>query len=196
MNSLPSSYYKHPQSLVETEHVGEGTTIWAFVHVLPNVIIGSNCNICDHCFIEGGARLGDEVTVKTGVSIWDGVTLENKVFVGPNAVFTNDLLPRSKNAEYTMLATLVKTGASIGANATILSGVTIGRFALIGIGSVVTRDVPDYALVYGNPARQRGWVDEQGNKLVLQKDGHWQSITGQLYIEAENGLTLTPVATS
>lgn len=191
MNNSTASYYKHPQALVETEQIGEGTTIWAFVHVLHNVVIGSHCNICDHCFIEGGVRIGNEVTVKTGVSIWNGVTLEDKVFVGPNAVFTNDLLPRSKNVEYQMLATQVKTGASIGANATILSGITIGRFALVGIGSVVTRDVPDYALVYGNPARQHGWVDEQGNKLVNQADGNWQSPDGKkVYQLTAAGLTL------
>lgn len=157
----------HPSALVETEKIGEGTRIWAFVHILAGARIGTNCNICDHCFLEGGARLGNDVTLKTGVSIWDGVVLEDNVFVGPNAVFTNDLLPRSKNNAYTLRTTTVKTGASIGANATILSGITIGRFALIGIGSVVTRDVPDYALVYGNPARQHGWVNEQGEKASL-----------------------------
>lgn len=190
----PDSYYKHPHSLVETEEIGDDTTIWAFVHVLPKAVIGSRCNICDHCFIEGGVKIGNDVTVKTGVSIWEGVTLEDKVFVGPNAVFTNDLLPRSKNTDYQMQQTLVKTGASIGANATILSGIAIGRFALIGIGAVVTHNVPDYALVYGNPARQRGWVDEQGNKLTEQVNGHWQSVTGQLYAPTPSGLA--PVTNS
>ena len=188
MSLSSDSYYKHPRSLVETDAIGTGTTIWAFVHVLPGAIIGSRCNICDHCFIEGGVKIGDEVTVKTGVSIWDGVTLEDKVFVGPNAVFTNDLLPRSKNTDYRMQQTLVKTGASIGANATVLSGVTIGQFALIGIGAVVTRNVPDYGLVYGNPARQRGWVDEHGNKLTEQAAGSWQSVTGKVYTPTPNGL--------
>lgn len=189
---LPTdTYYKHPQSLVETENIGKGTTIWAFVHVLPGATIGEHCNICDHCFIEGGVIIGNEATVKTGVSIWDGVVLQDKVFVGPNAVFTNDLLPRSKNAAYLMQATLVKTGASIGANATVLSGITIGRYALIGIGSVVTHDVPDYALVYGNPARQHGWVDERGEKLTADGAGQWRSTDGTLYAEVENGLIMS-----
>lgn len=189
---LPTdTYYKHPQSLVETENIGKGTTIWAFVHVLPGATIGKHCNICDHCFIEGGVIIGNEATVKTGVSIWDGVVLQDKVFVGPNAVFTNDLLPRSKNAAYLMQATLVKTGASIGANATVLSGITIGRYALIGIGSVVTHDVPDYALVYGNPARQHGWVDERGEKLTADGAGQWRSTDGTLYAEVANGLIMS-----
>ncbi len=184
------NYYKHPQSLVETEQIGSDTTIWAFAHVLRGAIIGERCNICDHCFIEGGVRIGNEVTIKTGVSIWNGVTLEDRVFIGPNAVFTNDLLPRSKNAGYQMLNTLVKTGASIGANATILAGVTIGRFALVGIGSVATRNVPDYALVYGNPARQHGWVDEQGEKLLEAENGHWHSGDGQrTYQLTQAGMT-------
>lgn len=135
--------------------------------------------------------IGNEATVKTGVSIWDGVVLQDKVFVGPNAVFTNDLLPRSKNAAYLMQATLVKTGASIGANATVLSGITIGRYALIGIGSVVTHDVPDYALVYGNPARQHGWVDERGEKLTADGAGQWRSTDGTLYAEVANGLIMS-----
>lgn len=188
MDSMTNTYYKHPQSLVETEAVGRGTTIWAFVHILPGAIVGEDCNICDHCFIEGGVVIGNEVTVKTGVSIWDGVMLQDKVFVGPNAVFTNDLLPRSKNTAYSMQPTLVKRGASIGANATILSGTTIGQYALIGIGAVVTRDVPDYALVYGNPARQHGWVDERGEKLTANGVGQWRSMDGTLYVEVANGL--------
>ena len=182
----------HPTAIVESQAIGTDTCVWAFVHILPGAVIGERCNICDHCFIEGQVRIGNEVTVKTGVSIWDGVTLEDRVFIGPNAVFTNDLLPRSRNAAYQMQRTLVKAGASIGANATVLSGLTIGRSALVGIGSVVTRDVPDYGLVYGNPARQRGWVDEQGNKLTEQADGRWQSVTGQLYTSTPSGLA--PVA--
>ena len=178
----------HPSALVETDQIGEGTRIWAFVHILKGAYIGKDCNICDHCFLEGGAQLGDNVTLKTGVSVWNGVVLEDNVFVGPNAVFTNDLLPRSKNTAFTLRVTLVKRGVSIGANATILSGITIGRFALVGIGSVVTRDVLDHALVYGNPARQHGWVDEKGQRMTMAESGIWISESGYSYCETPAGL--------
>ncbi|RZK34659.1 MAG: N-acetyltransferase [Hymenobacter sp.] len=158
-------YYCHPYSLVETTSIGNGTRVWAFVHILSRAIIGANCNICDHCFIENDVTIGDNVTIKCGVYLWDGITLEDDVFVGPNVVFTNDVRPRSKNTAYKLEPIIVKKGASLGANSTILAGVTIGKYALVGIGSVVTRDVPDYALVYGNPARQKGRVDEAGNKI-------------------------------
>lgn len=151
-----ASYYKHPNSLVETEDIGSGTTIWAFVHVLPRARIGKNCNICDHCFIEGGVIIGNNVTLKCGIYLWDGLQLQDNVFLGPNVVFTNDLRPRSKNRHYTLTETIVEYGASIGANSTILAGVRIGRFSMAGIGSIITRDVKDYALVYGNPAKQHG----------------------------------------
>lgn len=181
-----SSPYCHPQSLVETTDIGIGTRVWAFVHILPGAIIGKDCNICDHCFIESKVRIGNDVTLKCGVYLWDGITLEDSVFVGPNVVFTNDVRPRSKNTAYTMLPTIVQQGASLGANSTILAGITIGRYAMTGIGSVVTRDVPAYALVYGNPARQHGWVDEQGEKLqpIDDQPSYWQAqTTGQVYHE-------------
>ncbi|WP_151087650.1 N-acetyltransferase [Hymenobacter baengnokdamensis] len=184
-----ASYYSHPQALVETQAIGEGTRIWAFAHVLPGALIGKHCNICDHCFIEGQVRLGDNVTIKCGVYLWDGITLEDNVFVGPSVVFTNDVRPRSKNNSYSLLNTLVKQGASLGANSTILAGITVGRYALTGIGSVVTRNVPDYALVYGSPARQHGWVDEMGQKLVAAGAGRWVSVDGSRYYqEIDQGL--------
>ena len=182
-------YYVHPSSLVEATDVGEGTTIWAFVHLLAGVRVGRNCNICDHCFAEAGVVLGNNVTLKCGVYLWNGTTLEDDVFVGPNVVFTNDVHPRSKNRDYTLKPVLVCKGASLGANSTILAGITVGRYALVGIGAVVTRDVPDYALVYGNPARQHGWVDETGEKLLVDGPGCWRSADGQrAYSETNRGL--------
>jgi acetyltransferase-like isoleucine patch superfamily enzyme len=149
----------HRNALVEADAlVGPGTRIWAFVHVLPGAIIGRDCNICDHVLIEGGASLGDRVTVKSGVQLWEGITLEDDVFVGPNATFTNDLFPRSKDHPREYAKTLVRRQASIGANATILAGTEVGVNAMVGAGSVVTRDVPPNAIVQGNPARITGYV--------------------------------------
>lgn len=146
------SFFKHSHSLVESEHIGENTRIWAFAHVLPGASIGSDCNICDHVFIENDVIIGDKVTIKCGVQIWDGIRLEDDVMVGPNATFTNDLFPRSKQP-FQLRSTVVERGASIGANATILCGITIGAGAMIGAGSVVTKDVPPRAVVVGNPGR-------------------------------------------
>ncbi len=143
----------HPSADVQSKQIGEGTRIWQFVVVLPGAVIGRDGNICSHCFIENQVVVGDRVTVKCGVQLWDGVTLEDDVFVGPNATFTNDREPRSRNAGATLLPTLVKKGASIGANATILPGLTIGEGAVVGAGAVVTKDVPPRTLVVGNPAR-------------------------------------------
>ena len=161
------SYFVHPQALVETESIGEGTRIWAFAHVMRDARIGSNCNVCDHAFVESNVVIGDAVTIKNGVAIWDGVTLADHVFVGPNAVFTNDLNPRAevKKSRAQFVATDVQEGATIGANATIVCGVTIGRYAFVGAGAVVIRDVAPYALVVGNPARQIGFMCECGERL-------------------------------
>lgn len=155
----------HPAALVETRDVGPGTRVWAFAHLLPGTRIGRDCNVCDHTFVESGVTLGNRVTVKCGIYLWTGVTCEDDVFLGPNVVFTNDLFPRSGQHIDAYVPTLLRRGASIGANATILAGTTIGRWAMIGAGSVVTRDVPNYALVYGNPARHRGWVGRFGRRL-------------------------------
>jgi len=146
------NYYTHPQALVESDAIGEHTRIWAFTHVLPGARIGSDCNICDHVFIENDVIIGDRVTIKCGVQIWDGIRLADDVMIGPNATFTNDLFPRSKKP-FQLRSTIVEQGASIGANATILCGITIGAGAMIGAGSVVTRDVPPNAVVVGNPGR-------------------------------------------
>ncbi len=162
-----TDHFKHPTALVESESIGAGTRIWAFAHVLKGAEIGRDCNIGDHCFIEGDVKIGDQVVIKNGVSVWSGVTLEDYVFVGPNAVFTNDLFPRAKLYHEQDLRTVVRTGASIGANATIRCGIEIGRWAMIGAGSVLTRDLPDFGLAYGVPARQRGWVCACGEPLGL-----------------------------
>lgn len=150
--------YIHPQALVETASVGEGTRIWAFAHVLPGARIGSDCNICDGVFIENDVIIGDRVTVKCGVQLWDGVRLEDDVMVGPNATFTNDKFPRSKDYSTPFQQTVVERGASIGANATLLPGITVRQEAMVGAGAVVTRDVPPRAIVQGNPARITGYV--------------------------------------
>ena len=153
-DTIMNDIFIHPNSIVEKgTTVGNGTRIWAFVHILGGAKIGDDCNICDHVFIENDVIIGNRVTVKSGVQLWDGIRIENNVFIGPNATFTNDKFPRSKHYPSQFLRTLVKEGASIGANATILPGLTIGKKAMIGAGSVVIHEVPDYALVVGNPAR-------------------------------------------
>lgn len=153
------NFYVHEKALCESTTIGDGTRIWAFAHVLPGARLGAGCNICDGVFIENDVVVGDSVTVKCGVQLWDGVTLEDNVFVGPNATFTNDLRPRSKVYPEAFLRTVVETGASIGANATILPGIRIGRNAMIGAGAVVTRSVPPNAIVVGNPAKIVGYAN-------------------------------------
>lgn len=157
-----AEYFRHPQALVESERIGRGTRIWAFAHVLPGAVIGEDCNLCDHTFIENDVVIGDRVTIKCGVQVWDGVRLEDDVFVGPNATFTNDPAPRSRQHLAAYPRTVVREGASIGANATILPGLTIGRRAMVGAGAVVTRSVPAYAVVVGNPARIVRYVEAVG----------------------------------
>ena len=145
-------YFVHEKAICESKNIGTATKVWAFAHILPDAKIGSNCNICDHVFIENDVDIGDNVTIKCGVQIWDGISIGSNVFIGPNATFTNDRFPRSKVYPEKFLKTRIEDGASIGANATILPNVTIGKNALVGAGAVVTKDVPPNAIVTGNPA--------------------------------------------
>jgi len=152
------SITRHPTAIVETDQIGDGTRIWAFVHLLPGARVGEDCNLCDHVFIENDVRIGDRVTIKSGVQLLDGIRIEDDVFVGPNVAFTNDPFPRSKKRPEKFAVTLVQKGASIGANATILPGVTIGQNAMVGAGAVVTKNVPPNSIVVGNPARIVNYV--------------------------------------
>ncbi len=167
----------HHLSDVQSANIGSNTNIWQFCVVLKDAYIGQNCNICANVLIENDVHIGDNVTVKSGVQLWDGITLEDNVFIGPNATFTNDLTPRSKMHDKGFLRTKVCKGASIGANATIVCGIEIGEYAMVGAGSVVTHDVPANQLWYGNPARQRGYVTNDGIILDMNK----QDKDGNIY---------------
>lgn len=171
-----SNFFVHPQGLCESKDIGEGTRVWAFAHVLPGARLGRDCNVCDQVFIENDVVIGDRVTIKCGVQVWDGVRLHDDVFVGPNVTFTNDPFPRSKQRPEKFATTVVKEGASIGANATILPGVVIGQHAMIGAGSVVTRDVPANAIVKGNPARIAGYTNASRADSKSLVDVHAESI--------------------
>lgn len=149
----------HPLADVKSTVIGAGTRVWQFSVIFAGAKIGENCNLCAHTLIEGDVVVGNNVTVKSGVFLWDGTRIEDNVFIGPNATFTNDLMPRSKVYPAAFNGILVKQGASIGANATILPGITIGQNAMVGAGAVVTRDVPDNAVVVGNPAKIRRYLE-------------------------------------
>lgn len=164
----------HPAALVQATDIGVGTRIWAFTHILKGARIGADCNIGGHCYIESSVSVGDRVTVKNGVSLWDGVALEDGVFVGPSVVFTNDRRPRSpRNSEVAgryagtdwLLETVVCRGATVGAGAVVLPGITIGEFAFVAAGALVTADVPAHGLVRGSPARLVDWVCRCGANL-------------------------------
>lgn len=159
----------HSLSDVRSKDIGDNTRVWQYCVILPGAVIGSDCNICANVLIENKVLIGDRVTVKSGVQLWDGVTIEDDVFIGPNVTFTNDLVPRSKVYPDEFAETLVKKGASIGANSTIIAGHTIGEYALIGAGSVVTKDVPAYTVWYGNPALLRGYITVDGKILGPDK---------------------------
>jgi acetyltransferase-like isoleucine patch superfamily enzyme/dTDP-4-dehydrorhamnose 3,5-epimerase-like enzyme len=158
--------FVHEKGICESTQVGAGTRIWAFAHVLPEARIGADCNICDGVFVENGVTVGDRVTIKSGVQLWEGVELEDDVFVGPNATFTNDRFPRSRVWVEEYPKTVVRSGASIGANATILPGIEVGRGAMVGAGAVVTRPVPPNAIVSGNPARIHGYADSDSSSTA------------------------------
>jgi acetyltransferase-like isoleucine patch superfamily enzyme len=155
----------HPTAEVQSKNIGQGTNIWQNCVILKDAVIGKNCNINYNVFIENDVLIGDNVTIKPGVQIWDGLRIGSNVFISPNVTFTNDLTPRSKHHSKKFLTTRIMDGASIGANSTIIGGITIGKFAMIGAGSVVTKDIPKYTLWYGNPATFRAYVCKCGHKL-------------------------------
>ncbi len=171
----------HPLSDVQTNQIGERTTVWQFAVILKNAVIGSNCNINCHTFIENDVVIGDNVTVKSGVYLWDGIRVEDSVFIGPNATFVNDPYPKSKQYPSVFQQTILQKGCSIGANATILGGIEIGEHALIGAGSVVTKNVKPFALMLGNPAKQIGWVNDIGEKLREISSGIYADTQGNNY---------------
>lgn len=174
----------HPLSDVQSIKIGENTNIWQFSIVLRNAEIGCNCNICSHVFIENDVVIGNRVTIKSGVQIWDGIILHDDVFIGPNVTFTNDLTPRSKQYPKNFARTVIRQGASIGANSTILAGNTIGEYSLIGAGSVVTKEVPAFTIFYGNPAVQRGYITKNG--IILDMD--LKSTKGEQFFLENNNL--------
>lgn len=167
----------HPLSDVQSSAIGEGTHVWQFCVILPDAKIGKDCNICSHVLIENDVVIGDRVTIKCGVQLWDGIKIANDVFIGPNVTFTNDRFPRSQQPPPSFLRTSVQRGASIGANATILPGVEIGRGAMVAAGAVVTRNVPPHALVKGNPARITGSTYTNGENLSHKEDREKQPIS-------------------
>jgi len=182
-------HFLHPMALVEAGAIiGARSRIWAFTHILSGAVVGEDCNICDHVFIENDVIVGDRVTVKCGVQLWDGVRLEQDVFIGPNVTFTNDAFPRSRQRPVTFLRTIVQAGASIGANATILPGITIGTGVMVGAGAVVTKSVPAHAIVMGNPARITGYVD--AGPLAEQVNAKPQATGVQVTRSKVQGVTL------
>lgn len=195
--------FVHANALVETDQIGSGTRVWAFSHILPGATVGTNCNICDHNFIEGGATLGNGVTVKNGNMIWEGVSIEDFVFIGPHVFFTNDLFPRSRHLpeaaaragakENWLVRTRIKKGASLGAGAVILAGVTVGEYSLVAAGALVTKDVPPHALVVGSPARVRGWMCRCGLPLRFVRRKA-QCFCGQRYKRTRKAVELGDAA--
>ncbi|HZU72769.1 MAG TPA: acyltransferase [Acidimicrobiales bacterium] len=184
----PDGVFIHHLGLCESQAVGRGTRIWAFTHIMDGASIGADCNIGGQCFVESGARIGHRVTVKNGVSVWRGVEIGDDAFVGPNVTFTNDLRPRAfrKKGPSALLNTRVEQGATIGANATVLCGITLGAYCFVGAGSVVGADVEPYALVFGSPARHRGWVCSCGERL----DDQLVCPSGARYDRAQEGAGL------
>jgi len=181
----------HPTALVATKNIGDGTRIWAFVNVLAGATIGRDCNICDRCFIENDVVIGDGVTVKCGVSLYDGVRLEDGVFVGPDVSFPNDARPRSGVRPDSYPKTILRSGASVGAGTIVLPRVTIGRFAMVGAGSLVTRDVPDYALAYGSPARRHGSVCRCGQTIRFER-GRAACVCGRTFVLSDDDTVTEP----
>ncbi|GAB4547361.1 MAG: acyltransferase [Anaerolineales bacterium] len=185
-------YFVHPSSYIDDgAEIGAGTKIWHFCHVMPRAKIGERCNIGQNVLVSSDVTLGDNVKIQNNVSLYTGVIVEDDVFLGPSMVFTNVINPRSHvNRRNEYQTTLVKRGASIGANATIVCGTTLGEYCFVGAGAVVTKDVPAYALVYGNPARLRGWVCQCGEQLKFEGDVATCEACGDRY--KKNGDTVSP----
>lgn len=170
---METSYFAHETAIIDNGcQIGEGTKIWHFTHIMPNCLIGQNCSIGQNVVVSPEVKIGNGVKIQNNVSVYTGVICEDDVFLGPSAVFTNVINPRSAIARRNEFKpTLVQKGATIGANSTIVCGITIGRYAFVGAGAVVTKNIPDYALVVGNPARQSGWMSEYGHKLKFNAEG-------------------------
>ena len=190
----------HKDAVVETRQVGRGTRIWRNVHILPGAVIGDNCNIGENCYIEGHVVIGNGVTIKNNVCLWDNITIEDDVFIGPCAVFTNDLRPRAANKKtYKDLDSIyIKRGVTIGANATIVCGITIHEYAFVGAGAVVTRDIAAYHMVYGNPARFKGLTCRCSQPLPLGRRkvccpcGLTYWVRGTTVLEVSESAEITP----
>jgi acetyltransferase-like isoleucine patch superfamily enzyme/CheY-like chemotaxis protein len=181
-NGLTRDYFAHPNALIdECVSIGRGTRVWAFTHIVAGAVLGEDCNVCDHTFIEGGVRIGNRATIKCGVFLWDGMTMEDDVFIGPGAIFTNDTRPRSKKYLERPLSTVLKQGCSLGAGSITLPNLTIGRWAMVGAGAVVTHNVPDFALMVGNPARFHAWICRCGEKLPPSGDRFMNCACGLCY---------------
>jgi UDP-2-acetamido-3-amino-2,3-dideoxy-glucuronate N-acetyltransferase len=181
----------HSTAEVQTGKIGDNSMVWQFSVILEGAVVGNDCNINSHTFIENDVVIGDRVTIKCGVYVWDGITIEDDVFVGPNVTFTNDLTPRSK-VRREILKTRICRGASIGGGAIILPGLEVGEYAMIGAAAVVTKSVVPYALMVGSPARRVGWVNKNGEKLVRSaEDFHYIDSSGQLYRQENEHLIKT-----
>jgi len=184
---MSNDFFVHEKGICESPCIGKNTRIWAFAHILPKAKIGENCNICDNVFVENDVVIGNNVTIKCGVQLWDGNIIEDNVFIGPNVTFTNDPFPRSKKYPESFSKTIVRQGASIGANATILPGIEIGRDAMVGAGAVVTMSVPPFAVVIGNPARIVSYIGSGRDETFFTQD----NITDTKIVESRvKGVTL------
>ena len=183
----------HPLADIQSNKIGVNTNIWQYTVILKGAVIGENCNINCHVFIENDVVIGNNVTIKPGVQIWDGICIEDDVFIGPNVTFTNDLRPRSKQYPEIFLKTVIKNKASIGANATIIGGIIIGQYAMVGAASLVTKNVPLRALVVGTPAKIVGWLNKDGSKMIhhdgfyIDNDNNkWVVVNNELKLKNEN----------
>lgn len=178
----------HPKSDVQTQSIGAGTKVWQYSIILEKALIGKNCNINCHVFIENDVVIGDNVTVKSGVQLWDGITIEDNVFIGPNVTFTNDKIPRSKKYPTEFQRIILQEYSSIGAGAVILGGVIIGEYSMVGAGAVVTKSIPKFALVIGNPAKIVGWLNKDGSKMDKQGECTWRDNNGNYWKESNGRL--------